>query len=125
MPESDAAANVVRFRRVAAAGSPRYRGGMLQWLIVMAVGVVIWRVIVRPADCTIRFRKGRLRVRGRLAAGLQQRLEQYLRAEFPGQPALRIEICYPRASRPLRIRVRGRIAAGERQMIRNFLLMEL
>jgi hypothetical protein len=98
---------------------------MLQWLIVIAVGVLIWRLIVRPADCTIGFRDGRLHVRGRLRAGVRQRLEQFLSAEFSAVRRLRIEISYPRGSKPLRIRVRGRLSEGQRQMIRNFLLMEL
>ena len=98
---------------------------MLRWLIVIAVGVLIWRLIVRTADCTIRFRNGRMNVRGRMATGLQQRLEQFLLSEFSAVRRLRIEISYPRASQALRIRVRGRLSPGERQMIRNFLLMEL
>jgi hypothetical protein len=98
---------------------------MLRWLIVMAVGVLIWRLVVRRADCLIRFKNGRLHVRGRMTAGLQQRLEQFLLSEFSTARRLRIEISYPRASKPLRIRMRGRLSAGERQMIRNFLLMEL
>ena len=98
---------------------------MLHWLIVMAVGVLIWRLIVRRVDCIVRFKDGRIHVRGRLTAGLQQRLERYLSTELPSVQRLRIDISYPRASKALRIRVRGRLSAGERQMIRNFLLMEL
>jgi hypothetical protein len=98
---------------------------MLRWLIVIAVAVLVWWLVVRPADCVIRFKAGRIHVRGRFTAGLQQRLEHFLLTEFTAERRLRIEINYPRAARPLRIRVRGRLSPGERQMIRNFLLIEL
>jgi hypothetical protein len=98
---------------------------MLKWLIVIAVAVLIWRLMVRPADCVIRVKDGCMHVRGRLTAGLQQRLERFLSSELSAVRRLRIDISYPRPSRALKIRVRGRLALGERQMIRNFLLMEL
>jgi hypothetical protein len=98
---------------------------MLEWLIVMAVGVLIWRLIVRRADCVVRVRNGRVQVRGRLSAGRRQRIEQFLLSEVSAAKRLRIEIEYARASAPLRIRVRGRLSPGDRQMIRNFLLAEL
>jgi hypothetical protein len=98
---------------------------MWKWLILLGVAVLIWRLVEPAGDCVIRVRRGRVTIRGKIAAGRRAEIERFLAEQFPHIQRLRIEVDFQQASRPLRVRIRGRISDGERQLIRNFLTTTL
>jgi hypothetical protein len=98
---------------------------MWQWLIVLGVALVIWRLSRPAGDCVFRIRQGRVSTRGKIAAGKRAAIEGFLAEEFPEVRRLRIDVHYRRGTRPLRVRIRGSITPGEQQMIRNFLTTAL
>lgn len=98
---------------------------MWQWLLVLGVALLIWRLGQPSGECVFRVRQGRVSSRGKIAAGKRAEIESFLAEEFPDVKRLRIDINYRKGSRPLRIRIRGAISPGEQQMIRNFLTTAL
>jgi hypothetical protein len=95
---------------------------MWQWMLVLGVALLIWRLSRPAGDCVFRIRQGRVSTRGKIAAGKRAQVEGFLAEEFSEVRRLRIDVSYRRGSRPLKIRIRGSITPGEHQMIRNFLV---
>jgi len=94
---------------------------MWQWLIVLGVALLIWRLSRPAGDCVFRVRRGHVSTRGTIAAGKRAQVESFLAQEFPEVRRLRIDVHYRRGNQPLRVRIRGAVTPGEQQLIRNYL----
>ena len=93
------------------------------WLVIAGTLAIVY-LSMRPADCTIRFRNGRVTVKGRITHHHRLAVEEFLNGHFSDVARMRIDLHYPRGGSRLRVRIRGALAKGERQMIRNFILAE-
>ena len=94
------------------------------WLILLAVTVGIAYLAMRPADCVIKCRRGRVAVKGKITRPQRLAIEEYLTRHFADAARLRIDVHFPKQGQRPRIQIRGDVAEGDRQMIRNFLLSE-
>ena len=73
-------------------------GTMWRWLIILGVAALIWRVAQPGGDCVIRMRRGKVSIRGKLAAGRRNEIERFLLDQFRDVDRLRIDVYYPRGS---------------------------
>ena len=94
------------------------------WLSLLVVTLAIAYLAMRPADCVIRCRCGRVAVKGKITRPQRQMIEEYLTKHFADAARLRIDVNFPKQGQRPRIQIRGDLAEGDRQMIRNFLLSE-
>lgn len=93
------------------------------WLVIAGMLAIAY-LSMRPADCTIKCRNGRMTVKGRITHHHRLAVAEYLQGHFSGAARLRIDLHYPKPGSRLRVRIRGALTKGERQMIRNFFLAE-